>query len=172
MPERILNGRWVEDTFHFIERWEDAAPGQDVIVPYRLLQAPSVFPAETGGRLGVRLEASEGPEELEQHLDRLALVEVRFPVFTDGRGYTTARLLREKYAFQGELRASGDVFRETLYYLAQCGFNAFVLRPGESVDSALEGLEVFSEGYQDTVLRESPLFRRRLAGNVMPGKNT
>lgn len=172
MPERILNGRWVEDTFHFIERWEDAVPGQDVIVPLHLLQDQASFPTEGAGRLGVRLEASEGPEGLAHHLDQLALVEVRFPVFTDGRGYTTARLLREKYAFRGELRASGDVFKDTLYYLSQCGFNAFVPRQGESVDSVLEGLEVFSEGYQGTVLRELPLFRRRLTGNIRPGKST
>ena len=172
MPEIILDGQRKEDTFRFIERWEEAMPGQDVIVPLPLLQEPLPFPTGAGGRLGVRLEGAEGPEELEGNLDRLALVEVRFPVFTDGRGYTTARLLREKYAFRGELRASGDVFRETLYYLSQCGFNAFVLRPGESIDSALEGLDVFSEGYQSTALRESPLFRRRLTGNVLPGKST
>jgi uncharacterized protein (DUF934 family) len=86
---------------------------------------------------------------------------VNFPTFGDGRGYSTARLLRERYGWKGELRAIGDVFRDQLFYLASCGFDAFALRESEDPREALAGFGAFSESYQATVGR-LPLFRRRL----------
>ena len=95
--------------------------------------------------------------------DRLALIAVDFPKFSDGRGYSIARLLRERYGFEGELRAIGDVLRDQLYYLRQCGFNAFAVRADRDVEAALRGLADFSDGYQASVATPLPLFRRRLA---------
>jgi uncharacterized protein (DUF934 family) len=86
---------------------------------------------------------------------------VNFPKFTDGRGYSTGRLLRERYGYRGELRAIGDIFRDQLLYLSRCGFDAFVLRPGEDPQAALAAFGDFSEAYQAAVDRPLPLFRRR-----------
>jgi uncharacterized protein (DUF934 family) len=73
--------------------------------------------------------------------------------------------LRRKHAFAGELRAIGDVLRDQLYYLHQCGFNAFAVRADRSLENALEALGDFDDGYQASVAQPSPLFRRRaLAG--------
>ena len=80
---------------------------------------------------------------------------------TDGRGYSIGRLLRERYAYQGELRAVGDVGRDHLFNLFQCGFNAFEIKPSQSAEQALAGLKDFTEGYQTSAARPVPLYRRR-----------
>jgi len=95
---------------------------------------------------------------------QFGVIAVHFADFTDGRGYSLARNLRERHGFRGELRAVGDVRRDQLYYLAACGFDAFVLRDGEDAHAALAALEDFSDAYQSSVARPNPLFRRRLSG--------
>ncbi len=91
----------------------------------------------------------------------IGAIAVHFPKFSDGRGYSIARLLRERYGYKGELRATGEVARDHLYAMAQCGFDAFELRAGEDARAALGAFGDFSEQYQSTVTQPSPLFRRR-----------
>jgi uncharacterized protein (DUF934 family) len=112
------------------------------------------------GDVGVWLAPADDPAVLAADVATLPLIAVDFPQFTDGRGYSTARLLRERFGFTGELRAIGDIQRDQLYYLAQCGFDAFELPDGRSADDALAGLSVFTDGYQLTHAR-IPWFRRR-----------
>ena len=113
-----------------------------------------------GAEVGICLEPAEGPEAIVHLLDRLGLVAVRFPAFTDGRGYSTARLLRQRYGWKGELRAVGDVLRDQIFYLGRCGFDTFELRDGEDVAAALAAFSDFTEAYQEAADR-GPLFRRR-----------
>ena len=114
---------------------------------------------ETGEVL--RLEPGDDPARVADRLGSAARVEVNFPSFTDGRGYSIARLLRERHGYQGELRAVGDVQRDQLFYLARCGFDAFLLRDGPDAEESLRALQDFSEAYQASVERPEPLFRRR-----------
>lgn len=100
--------------------------------------------------------------ELAAELASAPLIAIDFPVFTDGRGYSTARLLRERYGYQGEMRAVGDVLIDQLFYLSRCGFDAFSLREDQSIDDALRALKTFSRSYQPGVDSAEPLFRRRL----------
>ena len=94
-------------------------------------------------------------------LKHFALVAVDFPHFTDGRGCSIARLLRERHGWTGELRAVGYVIRDVIFYFSRCGFDAFDLRPGEDAQAALSAFGDFSEAYQTSVERPQPLFRRR-----------
>jgi uncharacterized protein (DUF934 family) len=107
----------------------------------------------------VRLEPADDPASIS--LEGVARIEVNFPKFSDGRGYSIARLLRERYGYRGELRAVGHITRDLLFYLESCGFDAFELRPGEDPHQALAGFEDFSEAYQASAARPQPLFRRR-----------
>jgi uncharacterized protein (DUF934 family) len=109
----------------------------------------------------IRLEPQDDPAAVASRLALAARVEVNFPKFGDGRGFSIARLLRERYGYKGELRAVGEVARDHLYNLEQCGFDAFLLRDGEDVDDALAAFDDFSETYQSTVAQPLPLFRRR-----------
>ena len=116
--------------------------------------------------VGVRLGADEGAEAIATDLEHLALVAVHFPKFSDGRGLSTARLLRERYGYEGEIRAVGDVLRDQLGFLERCGFDAFALRDDQDPDSARAAFDELSDAYQGTVAEPRPLFRRRFAATA------
>ena len=94
----------------------------------------------------LRLEPVDDPASVS--LENVARVEVNFPKFGDGRGYSIARLLRERYGYRGELRAVGHITRDLLLFLESCGFDAFELRDGEDPHEALASFEDFSHSYQ------------------------
>ena len=135
----------------------------DVIVPLALWQSQRAALLARPGRLGVWLKSDDEPGAIAEDLRLFGVVAVDFPKFGDGRGYSTARLLRERYGWKGELRAIGDIFRDQLFYLSSCGFNSFVLRDGEDPHEALSGFGVFSDSYAASVERPLPLYRRRAA---------
>ena len=111
--------------------------------------------------VGVWLAPADDPAALAADLDALSLVAVHFPKFTDGRGYSTAVLLRTRLGYRGELRAIGDVGQDQLFYLKRCGFDSFALPARRDPEAALPGLTVFSIRYQGSVDDPLPLFRKR-----------
>ena len=110
---------------------------------------------------GVWLDSDESPEPIAGDCEQLPLVAINFPVFSDGRGYSYARILRDEYGYAGELRAIGDVLRDQLQFYARCGFNSFALREDCDATSALDSLDDFSVSYQAASDDPTPLFRRR-----------
>ena len=96
----------------------------------------------------LRLEPTDDPAAFAERLPGAARVEVHFPKFGDGRGFSTGRLLRERYGYKGELRAVGHLTRDHLLFLERCGFDAFELRPDEDPTEALSGFQAFSAIYQ------------------------
>jgi uncharacterized protein (DUF934 family) len=146
--------------------FDGAIPAEgDVIVPLALWQCERAALLARNGRLGLRLDSSEGPEAIVEDLAHFDVIAVNFPKVTDGRGYSTARLLRDRYGYQGEIRAVGDVQRDQLLYLSRCGFDAFALKERRDPQAALAAFSEFSEAYQESVDRPLPLFRRRLANS-------
>jgi uncharacterized protein (DUF934 family) len=135
-------------------------PTGDLIVPLSLWRTQRVSLLGRAGRTGVWLQPSDEPAELVTSPPLPELIAVHFPVFRDGRGYSTARLLRERHGFRGELRAIGDILRDQLFELARCGFDAFELRADQDVDEALKAFDDFTEAYQAATDR-GPLFERR-----------
>ena len=109
----------------------------------------------------LRLEPTDDPASVADRLAGASRVEVNFPKFGDGRGFSIGRLLRERFGYKGELRAVGQITRDHLFFLENCGFNAFELREGEDAAEAIAALDDFSESYQATATRPVPLFRRR-----------
>ena len=109
------------------------------------------------------LEPTDDPALLAGAVGLAKVIAVNFPKFGDGRGYSIGRLLRERYGYQGELRAVGEVARDHLQAMAQCGFDAFQLREGEDAQAALAAFADFSDSYQATAAQPLPLFRRRPA---------
>ncbi len=100
------------------------------------------------GRLGVRIGPTDRVELLRPDLTRLSLIAIEFGGPSEGRGYTQARLLRERLGFAGELRAVGYVKRDQLFFLARCGFDAFELSAGVDPQSVLTAFEDFDVAYQ------------------------
>ena len=113
-----------------------------------------------GGKVGILVQPDDDVLPLHGKLDGVGLVAVAFPKFTDGRGYSSARLLRDRLGYVGELRAVGDVLPDQVFYMRRVGFNAFDLADGKSPDTALQQLEEFSVTYQAAADTDKPLFRR------------
>ena len=111
----------------------------------------------------VWIDSDEGPEALAGQLAALPLIAIHFPVFADGRGYSIARILRDRMGYQGELRAFGDIIRDQLFYLKRCGFNSFAMREDSNAEEALASLGDFSVCYQGASDDPQPLFRKRFS---------
>ncbi len=113
------------------------------------------------GTLGIQLNGGDTADLLAEHSQGFALINVEFPKFADGRGYSAARLLRERFGFTGQLRAVGDVLYDQLFSMMRCGFNAMAMRADQDLELAVKGFETFSAPYQGDVNDTRPLFRRR-----------
>jgi uncharacterized protein (DUF934 family) len=101
-----------------------------------------------GVTIGVRLGAGDGVDAIAADLDAIALVALEFESFTEGRPYTQARLLRERYGYRGEIRAVGDVSRDRLAFMERCGIDAYELRDDHDLGGALEAFGEISDVYQ------------------------
>ncbi|MEM6834547.1 MAG: DUF934 domain-containing protein [Sphingomonadales bacterium] len=111
--------------------------------------------------LGVRLSPDTEVEALADRLDQIALIEVDFPAYTDGRGYSQARVLREHMGFQGELRAVGDVLIDQLRFMKRCGFDVAVLADHVDPDDAEAALKRYGVWYQPAADDRPPAHRLR-----------
>ncbi|MBK1871647.1 MULTISPECIES: DUF934 domain-containing protein [unclassified Marinobacter] len=111
--------------------------------------------------VGAWLDSHDEPEILADYVNDLPMIAVNFPKFSDGRGYSSARLLRERFGFKNELRAIGDVLLDQLQFMKRCGFDTYELRPDKDIRKAARCLNFFSQGYQAATDTDMPLFRRR-----------
>ena len=137
-------------------------PAGPVIVPLVVWQERRAELASRPQR-AVWLAGNEGPELLGEDLAQFDLIAIDFPKFADGRGYSIARLLRERYDYQGEVRAIGDVLRDQLFFMSRVGFDAFAVRADKDIDNALTAFADFPDAYQTGVDQPLPLFRRSAA---------
>lgn len=141
---------------------EEALQTQQAIIPLTLWQQHK-SQLQDVQLLGVWLESNQVIEDLAEDLGRFALVALNFPVFTDGRHFSSARLLRERYAYTGEIRAIGDVLRDQLFFMQRCGFDAYAIRADRCPTDALQSLTELSVTYQAAYDQALPLYRRRTA---------
>ncbi|GAA5524545.1 hypothetical protein Maes01_01102 [Microbulbifer aestuariivivens] len=138
-----------------------ALPGGNIILPLARWQELRDELASRRDEIGVWLESDESAELLGEAAKELPLIAVHFPAFGDGRGFTTGRLLRERFGFSGELRAVGNFMRDQLSYLRRCGFNAFAYQGSQPLEELAKSLQDFSDSYQAATDQPEPLFRRR-----------
>lgn len=157
----IRNGAIVEDAWIHVVDGAALPSHGDVIVSLARYAEERESLQQRGGKLGLRLPSHEQAQTIAGYLPELALVAIEFPTFKDGRGYTAARLLRERFGWKGELRAVGDVLRDQLAYMRRCGFDAFELKAGKDIHGALLAFHEFSVTYQGAADDPRPLFRRR-----------
>jgi uncharacterized protein (DUF934 family) len=164
MPTRIslIDGalRLTEDPFTTVsDDW--AIPQGDVIVSLTRFQAEGEGLLSEGRKVGVRLESHEEVEALAYDLPRLSVVALVFPKFGDGRAYTHARLLRDRFEFKGEVRAVGDVLREQAGFMVRCGFDAFEPADGSTPEDWERATHRFRHVYQRSTDRRTPAFAER-----------
>jgi uncharacterized protein (DUF934 family) len=158
---RVIKDRQIVDDAWEILPPDAAIPASgDRILSLGQWNAVQEGPApERQGKLGVLLKSDELPEQI-LGLERAPLVAIEFPKFGDGRGYSSARLLRDRLGYRGELRAVGDVLRDQLFYMHRVGIDSFALKPGKDIEGALSAFDDFSVAYQGAADDPRPLFRR------------
>ncbi len=165
MPEIIRKGAVVQDDWQVL-RPDAALPVADVEIPAgRIIVPLALWLARTEslvrrGDVAVWLAGTDEPGQIAPWLERLPLIAVDFPKFTDGRGYSVAYLLRSRFGWRGELRAIGDVLPDQVFYMQRVGFDAFAVRPDRSIATALKALRTFSDAYQGSWDNAVPAFRR------------
>jgi uncharacterized protein (DUF934 family) len=152
------------DPWHEV-RADDALVAVPAAEPHSLLSLEQWRAVQgswpTGMTVGVLFENDADIEGLVPDLPRLALVALRFPKWTDGRAYSQARLLRARFRFAGEIRATGEVLADMLPLLQRTGFDAVCLRADQSVATAQRALGFFPQGhYQGDLVEPRPLFAR------------
>jgi uncharacterized protein (DUF934 family) len=150
----------VADSFTMVADDQDI-PSGDVILSLTRFQAEGDRLIGEGRKVGVRLESHEAVESLAYDLPRIALVALAFPKFRDGRAYTSARLLRERYAFTGEIRAVGDVLREQAVFMVRCGIDAFEPADGSSPEAWDRAAGRYRHVYQAAADGRAPAFTER-----------
>jgi len=139
-----------------------ALPAGDILFPVAVWQARKTEIIATHKRIGLIIQPDERVEDIAGDLEYFIVIAVNFPKFVDGRGYSTASLLRQRYAYQGELRAVGDVLHDQLFFMRRVGFDSYALKDGKNIVHALEaGFASFSDGYQGSTSQPQPYFRRR-----------
>jgi uncharacterized protein (DUF934 family) len=164
----IKNGRVVEDRF---VRVLDDAPipdGTPVIVPAARFLADAEDILRRDAPTGVEWPNNRKVSELEPYLDRLAVIVLAFPNFKDGRGYSQARQLRERYGFAGELRAAGQILRDQFLFLVRAGFDALEVKKPADAEVFAATLARYSVFYQPAGDARVAALQRRLARMAMP----
>jgi uncharacterized protein (DUF934 family) len=161
---KLQGGRMVlaNDAFTHVDDDQDLPPG-DVIISLTRFQADGDRLLGEGRSVGVRLEAGEEAEALAYDLPRLAVVALAFPKFRDGRQYSNARVLRERYGFRGEVRAVGDVLREQAGFMVRCGVDAFEPADGSTPEAWEHVTRRFRHVYQRAADGRTPAFAEREA---------
>ena len=167
---KLNDGRpqWADDDFvspvpGFVSAGEPAPDAGGVILSLARFQAEREAWLSSGRKLGVRLEPDEAVEDLADEMPRLALVALTFPKFRDGRPYSAAALLRERYGFKGEVRAVGEVLRDQADFMIRCGFDAYEPADGSTPEDWNRAEHRFRHVYQAAADDLSPAFRERTA---------
>jgi len=152
------------DDWEQVESFDAARTHTKPVLPLKLAltdaQAVAALPV-----YGLALAPEDAVEDAAPLLARAGLVTIVFPAFVDGRGYSSAVLLRTRAHWAGDLRAVGDVLHDQLHYLRRVGFTSFALRTDRNAEAALAAFAEFSDSYQASVTPATPAYARR--GNAV-----
>lgn len=149
----IKNAEFGEDNFAHVADGEPLPQGA-VVVSLKRFQAERDALTTRNAPLGVRLSSDQSPDALGADVHHFALIELEFPKFKDGRGYSWARQLRQRLGYRGEIRAVGDVLRDQWLFMSRVGIDAFDVRPGTRIEdfrAALAEQTVFYQSAADRV---------------------
>ncbi len=143
----IKNGEVTQDNWTFID--DDTALNADYnIISLTRWQNIDPETRKKSKHLGVRLESDVILEEVNKDFNNLDLIELYIPVFTDGRAFTHARLLRSRFDFTGDIRVSGDFMRDQVFYFSRVGVSSFALNEQDNAEEVIASLNDFSVTYQ------------------------
>ena len=152
---------WTDDRFTSVAD-DEPIPAGDVILSLKRYMAEGEALAANRA-VGVRLEGADAVEDLTYDLPRVAVIALSFPKFRDGRGYSAARLLRQRYGYTGEIRAVGEVLREQAQHMVRCGVDAFDPADGSDPVAWAAAAHRYHHVYQRAADHRQPVFAEREA---------
>lgn len=165
MPKIIKGREIIEDQWQVLTdpATEIASldSGAHIIVPLAYWAEHSADLLAREGNVGIHVNGANELDDFASALDDVDVVAIDFPKFGDGRGYSMARLLRERHGYTKEIRATGDVLRDQLSFMERCGFDAFALRADRNMEEALASFSALTIAYQSDVLETRPIYARR-----------
>ncbi len=157
----LKDGKEITDIWVFVEDEAELSPGGCFTVSLgRFLSEQDMLLARNED-VGVRLGPADDPELLKPVLDRLNLIEIEFPKYTDGRGYSIANLLRRRLGYEGELRAVGEVLRDQLFFMQRAGFDQVLMEAEDAEAKYAAATSEFTEVYQANADDRATIFERR-----------
>lgn len=157
----LKNGKVVDDVWAFVEDGHELSPGGCIVVSLgRFLSEHDQLLARNQS-IGVRLQNTDDPALLSPFLDRLHLVELQFPKYTDGRAFTQSQLLRRRLGYKGEIRATGQVLRDQLRLMIRSGFDAVLIEEANAEAVFDFSAQEFSEFYQAASDTSDTIFQKR-----------
>ena len=146
----VKGGKITGDAFtHVADGAELPADGAVLVSAARFLENPEALFARSG-KVGVIWPNNRDVDDVVAYLDRLGVVALVFPTFRDGRAYSQARLLRERYLYRGELRATGQILRDQFVFMLRAGFDAFEVKKQADAEAFAQTVRRYSVFYQPT----------------------
>lgn len=163
----IKNKQIATDTWQHVDDKSVLPADGGVIVSLARWQAERSVLVGRNAPLGIRLKSDEGADAIVDDLPHFDVVALEFPTFRDGRPYSIARLLRERYHYTGELRAVGDILRDQLLFMRRCGFDAFEYADKTTAEKAFSAFDEIGAVYQTAAdRRRSAAMIRNDTSNV------
>lgn len=157
----IKNKQVVEEPFNWqlLDEEQGEALPDYVLVPIGRASSLGVSALPRGARAtGLYLTGDDDPALAREFFEHIDTIAIAFPKFADGRGYSIARLLRQRYGWKGELRAVGQILHDQLNYLHRCGFDVLEIQEGKDPERALDAFKDFSVTYQPAADGEDPIY--------------
>jgi uncharacterized protein (DUF934 family) len=161
----IKEGQCVDDRWHHLDDQDALPESGPITVSAGRWRSERESLMSRGEPVGIRIEPGDAVEDLAADLRQLPLVVLNFPALTDGRLFSAARLIRERYGYAGELRARGDFLQDQIFFLSRVGVNAFEPPPGTAAEDLTAALSTFSVTYQAATDESRPLYRRAHRGS-------
>ena len=159
----IKDNQIIEDNWQRLDQIDvdQELPEGKIIFPFSYWQTNRERLIKQGSKYAVCINGDDATEEVARDLEHFDLIALEFPVFKDGRSYSHAQLLRQKYHYKGELRAVGDVLRDQLFFMQRCGIDSFHLREDKGIEDVLSAFDDFSVKYQSAADGAVPLYKNR-----------
>ncbi|HIM08820.1 MAG TPA: DUF934 domain-containing protein [Gammaproteobacteria bacterium] len=153
----------VNDDWQLIRELDCSKPIPEgkVILPFIDWQASRDELLKRNTKHAVWIDGDTETEALLDDLEHFSIIALDFPAFKDGRSYSHACLLRQRYAYKGELRAIGDVLRDQLFYMQRCGMDSYEVREDKDIEDAIKSLNDFSVRYQAAADDAVPIYKQR-----------
>jgi uncharacterized protein (DUF934 family) len=159
----VKGNQIVSDEFVTLGDEDAIPPTGNLLLPAARFLADADAILARDGKVGVIWPNSRDIDELAPYLPKLAVVALVFPTFRDGRGYSQSRILRERYSYKGEVRATGQVLRDQFVFMLRAGFDAFLVKKESDAEAFANVAKRYSVFYQPAADGRPTAFRRRMA---------